>query len=139
MSASTVKYVIMKMTFLFVVAGLTGLQALLASPGKAQNPGEIRVIFELKGESLKTAFSKIEKVADVRFAYNRRQVEVYKNITLARDSYSLEKLLELLLSNTTLSYRQVNNKIIIFRPEISAAANAPAGDASAAYDGGIRG
>jgi TonB-dependent starch-binding outer membrane protein SusC len=119
LSAYTSKYKgwIMKLSCLTIAVCVAGLQLLMANTGEAQGLSEIKITLELKSEPLKTAFTKIEKQTDFRFAYNKKQVDLYKNITLAKDNYILEKLLDILLANTQLSYKQVNNKIIIFQTD----------------------
>src|ERR1700761_8265004 len=100
---------IMKLTCLLVAMGCTGLQLLMANTGKSQELSDVRVSLELKNEPLRTAFTKIEQQSDFRFAYNRKQVDNYQNVTLLRGSYTLDKALELLLGKTQLLYRKVNN------------------------------
>jgi TonB-linked SusC/RagA family outer membrane protein len=112
---------IMKLTCLLFAMGCTGLQLLMANTGNSQELNEVRVSLELRNEPLRTAFSKIEQQTDFRFAYSRQQVDIYKNITLSRGSYTVEKALELLLANTHLLFRQVTNKIIIYRADDPAA------------------
>src|ERR1700736_758544 len=88
------------------------------------------------------AFARIERQTDFRFAYNRQQIDNYRNITLPRASYPLQKAMELLLANTHLSFKQVSNKIIIFQADDSAA-NPAASNLAAALvvlaDGTIKG
>jgi TonB-linked SusC/RagA family outer membrane protein len=92
---------------------------LIANPGKGQELNDVQVTLELKGEPLKNAFRQIEKQTDFRFAYSRKDVDDYKNISIQKSKYSLQKALELLLANTQLSFRSLNNKIIIFRKDES--------------------
>jgi TonB-linked SusC/RagA family outer membrane protein len=106
---------IMKLTCLLVAMGCTGMQLLMANTGKSQELNEVRVSLELKNEPLRTAFSRIEQQTDFRFAYNRQLIDNYRDITLTRGDYTLEKALELMLANTHLLYRQVSNKIIVYR------------------------
>ncbi|MHA4809909.1 TonB-dependent receptor [Flavitalea flava] len=123
----------MKLTCLLIVIGSTGLQLLMANSGKGQELKDVRVTLELRNEPLKMAFDRIEKQTDFRFAYSRQQVDHYRNISLSRASYPLQKALELLLTNTRLSFKQVNNKIIIFQLKDPAAPQA-AGELDAALD-----
>lgn len=127
----------MKLTCLLVTLGCTGLQLLLANPGKGQELSEVRVSLELRNEPLRTAFTQIEQQSGFRFAYNRRQVDNYRKVSLARGNYTVEKALELLLANTQLLYRKVNNKIVVYRREEATANRGP--DELAADDGTIRG
>lgn len=107
----------MKLTCLLVAMGCTGLQLLMANTGKSQELSDVRVSLELRNEPLRTAFTKIEQQSGFRFAYNRKQVDNYLNVSLSRGNYTVEKALELLLANTQLVYRRVNNKIVVYRRE----------------------
>lgn len=104
---------LMRLSCLLLAIGCTGLQLLMANTGKGQGLNETRITLELKNGSLKTAFARIEKQTDFRFAYSKRQVENYKSINLARAEYTIQQALEALLANTRLSFKQVSNKIII--------------------------
>src|SRR5580704_6262126 len=117
---------IMKLTCLIVAMGCTGLQLLMANTGKSQELSDVRVSLELRNEPLRTAFTKIEQQSVFRFAYNRKQVDNYQNVNLSRGSYTVEKALELLLVNTQLLFRKVNNKIIIYRADDLFEGRAPA-------------
>jgi TonB-dependent starch-binding outer membrane protein SusC len=129
---------IMKLTCLLVAMGCTGLQLLMANTGNSQELSDVRVSLELRNEPLRTAFTKIEQQTDFRFAYSRQQVDNYRSITLSRGNYTVEKALELLLTNTRLLFRTVNNKIIIYRAD-DPAGGRTAGELQAlaeAQDGG---
>lgn len=89
-------------------------QCLRAGNVHAQEGNEVRVSLSLHNESLKTAFEKIEKQAKVRFAYIRREVEKYRNITLSVSDLPLAEVMERLLQHTLLSFRLVNDKVIVF-------------------------
>jgi len=117
---------IMKLTCLLAAIGCTGLQLLMASPGNSQELSDVRVSLELKNEPLRNAFTRIEQQTDFRFAYNRQVVDNYRGVTLTRGDYTVEKALELVLANTHLMYRRVNNKIIVYRADDSAAGRSPA-------------
>jgi TonB-linked SusC/RagA family outer membrane protein len=111
----------MKLTCLLVAMGCTGLQLLMANTGNSQELNDVRVSLELRNEPLRTAFTKIEQQTDFRFAYNRQQVDNYRSISISRGDYTVEKALELMLVNTHLLYRRVNNKIIVYRADDSTA------------------
>ena len=121
----------MRLTCLLVALGCTGLQLLMAHPGNSQELNDVRVSLELKNEPLRAAFAKIERQTDFRFAYNRQAVDEYKNITVSRGNYTMEKALTLLLTNTRLAFRQVGNKIVIFRADDPSASRPPDGQADA--------
>jgi len=115
----------MKLTCLLVAMGCTGMQLLMANTGKSQELNEVRVSLELKKEPLRSAFSRIEQQTDFRFAYNRQLIDNYRNVTLTRGDYTVENALELMLANTHLLYRQVSNKIIVYRADDSTAGRTP--------------
>ena len=125
----------MKLTCLLVAIGCTGLQLLMANTGNSQELSDVRVSLELKNEPLRTAFTKIEQQSGFRFAYNRKQVDNYQKVSLSRGNYTVEKALELLLANTALVYRRVNNKIVIYRRDV----DEPPAVAEQASEGTIRG
>ena len=128
----------MKLTCLLVAMGCTGLQLLMANTGNSQELNDVRVSLELRNEPLRTAFTKIEQQTDFRFAYNRQQVDNYRSVSISRGDYTVEKALELMLVNTRLMFRRVNNKIIIYRADDSKAGRT-AGEMQAladALDGG---
>ena len=105
-------------TGLFYILFFTfGSQLLFAIPSKGQNMANTLVSLELKNESLVSAFKKIEGQTDFLFAYQPRQVAAYKKIVLPRGVRSLGATVEMLLRNTDLSYRQINNSILIFEKQ----------------------
>ncbi|HEY4154138.1 MAG TPA: SusC/RagA family TonB-linked outer membrane protein, partial [Puia sp.] len=129
---------IMKISCLLIAVGCSGLQLLMANSGKAQGLNDVKVTLELNNEPLKAAFAKIEKQTDFRFAYNKRQVDQYERISVEKDDYPLQQLLNILLDKTDLSFRLIRNKIIIFQKD--KAETAPAAvESSPTADGGIKG
>ncbi|HEV2479116.1 MAG TPA: SusC/RagA family TonB-linked outer membrane protein, partial [Puia sp.] len=115
----------MKLTCLIVALGCTGLQLLMANTGESQELSDVRVSLELRNEPLRNAFTKIEQQSVFRFAYNRKLVDNYQNVTLSRGNYTVEKALELLLANTPLLYRLVSNKIVVYRREDATGSRGP--------------
>jgi TonB-linked SusC/RagA family outer membrane protein len=133
---------LMKVSCLLSAVTCTSLQFLIANEGTGQDISSIKVTLELKSESLKTVFKKIERQTDFRFAYNRQQVEDYKNLSLQRAQYSVKQVLDLVLNNTGLAFRQINNNIIIFTSETNEAiaiTKEPATVTMAREDGSIKG
>jgi TonB-linked SusC/RagA family outer membrane protein len=116
---------IMKLTCLIVALGCTGLQLLHANTVRSQELSDVRVSLELRNEALRTAFTRIEQQSVFRFAYNRKLVDNYQNVTLPRGNYTVQKALELLLANTPLLYRQVSNKIVVYRREDAMGSRGP--------------
>jgi len=92
---------------------ITSLQFLFALPVKSQGIGEVEIKVGLKNETLVQAFQKIEAQTPFHFMYRNEQVKTIKNLNLPVKKGSLEEILKLILSNTFLTYRQVNNQILI--------------------------
>jgi TonB-dependent starch-binding outer membrane protein SusC len=132
---------IMRLTSLLLALSVTGARLLAAGPASSQDISEVRVTLDLRGEPLKSAFSAIERQTAFRFAYSDRQVGKYRNITLAKANTSLQEVLRELLAGTQLAYKQVSNKIIVFKAE-EAPQDTPADPATATTapgDGTVKG
>ncbi len=131
---------IMKLTSLLMALSVTGARLLAAGPGQSQDLSEVRVSLALRNEPLKSAFSAIEKQTAFRFAYSDRQVGKYRNITLNLPSASLDEALKDLLNGTQLSFRQVSNKIVIFKlPDADPPSDPPAAASLAPGGGTVKG
>ena len=106
----------MKLNLLALVIICLGTQ-LIANEGKGQSVSDVMITLECKEVTLRHVFAKIEKQSDFRFAYKREQVEKYRSINLAKDNRTLEETLNLVLRNTSLRYKVVNNNIILLEKE----------------------
>jgi len=134
----------MKINLLALVIICLGTQ-LIANEGKGQSSSvsDVRITLECKEVTLRHVFTKIEKQSDFRFAYKREQVEKYRSISLPKDNRTLEETLNLVLRNTSLRYKVVNNNIILFEKEKEFVAEDESDDAAsddpASVNGVIRG
>ncbi len=109
------KKLFMKISSVIIILAL-GFQLLVASDGNSQNIAKVSLSLELKNESMKAAFKKIEKLTDFRFAYNEAQISHYR-VSIEMDTRSLEETLALILEDSPLEYTIVNNKIIIHQED----------------------
>lgn len=116
-SHSNTKAWLMRLTSAVFIIFCTALQ-LLAADTNGQGLDDVKVTLELKDEPLLNAFRKIESQSNFRFAYNQKQVDNYQNISIEKSTYTIRNAMELLLANTILSFRQVNNKIVILSAEM---------------------
>ena len=109
---------IMKMSLCWSVLFLISLQ-LLATPDnvRAQLLSETNIMVGFKNENLKSVLVKIEKMSGFNFVYPSEEVVKYNNLSLTRENRPLQKTLELLLNNTSINFKQVNNSIILFKRE----------------------
>ncbi len=85
---------------------------LMASGSRAQTLEQTKVDLELKHETLKAAFGKIEGQTDFRFAYRPEQIRSHR-VDLVEGSYTVDEALRLLLTGTELQYKLINNNILI--------------------------
>jgi TonB-dependent starch-binding outer membrane protein SusC len=105
---------LMRVSF-FYTALMIGSMQLLASTGNGQGLEDLSVTIELRGENLRTLFKEIESQTGLLFAYQPQQVDLLTNLSLPKATRSVKATLDLALSGTSLSYRQVNNNVIIFQ------------------------
>jgi len=85
------------------------------SEARNQTPelDEIFVNIELDGESLVSAFKKIEESTPFKFSYKLDQVKSYQDLTLKKSKRTLKNTLDLLLAKTELQYEKIENSIVI--------------------------
>jgi len=72
-----------------------------------------RITFELRNESLQQGLNKLGKISGFRMAYTLPQVASYTNLSIEKDSRSVKEFLNILLSNTTLTYTIKDKSIMI--------------------------
>lgn len=125
-----------KMKALFMRAStlvffLTVNGILMAGNSSGQDLSKIRISIELRNVTLKTAFKKIENVTDLSFSYKTSDVAAYDNISYADPDISVDRLLNILFSNTILGYEVMNSNIIIKKRKVIPPAEL--------VNGGIRG
>jgi TonB-linked SusC/RagA family outer membrane protein len=103
---SIIKYLLMmKLTVALIC--LFSLQT-IANDGRAQE----RITLDLENTSLKNAFRAIEKQTIFRFVYNDDLIPE-KKIDIKVDKQNLDNVMGQLLSNTPLSFRLLNESLVI--------------------------
>jgi TonB-linked SusC/RagA family outer membrane protein len=105
----------MKVNAILLLVILFTVSSLTASPGSAQTLSDVKVSIEINNGTLRNAFSQIEKQTDFRFAYRNELVSEFKDLSISGETRSVKNMLDQLLRNTGLSYKQLNNSIIIFK------------------------
>jgi TonB-linked SusC/RagA family outer membrane protein len=100
---------ILLLVIFFTVGSLT------ASTGSAQTLADVKVSVGISNGTLRSAFSQIEKQTDFRFAYRNELISAFKNLNMSGQARSVKNTLDELLKDTGLSYKQVNNSVIIFK------------------------
>ena len=104
---------IMRIGFFSMAILLTTFQLLLAIPVKSQKISSVEVRFELKNETLLSAFKKIEQQTPFRFVYRKGELTTLPPKNISASTYTVEEILNLLLDDTEFSYKQVNNNVLI--------------------------
>ncbi len=102
-----------------MVSLLLSVQLLIAAPGRAQSIEDVKIRLYLNNESLKTAFSKIEKQSNFLFAYRDKEVRNYHSVSISNELRSVREILDIIISQTHLDYKQVGNSIIIYKSDRS--------------------
>ena len=88
------------------------MKPLAATP--LQDINQVEISLELKNESLPEAFRKIESLSTFHFMYRQEDVKNIRNLTLAATKRSVAASLRLLLADTYLTFKQVDQRILIF-------------------------
>lgn len=92
---------------------VTSFQLLVALPLKSQPLDQVEVKIGLKNATLVQAFQKIEEQSPFHFMYRDTEVKNIGNLNLVTQKKSVDEILKMILSNTSLTYKQVNNQILI--------------------------
>lgn len=93
----------------------TTVQVLLAGNVSAQKTNEVQINFELKNQSVVAAFKKLEKATPFHFVYRDQEVDQINLITIPEKERSVDEILNLLLNNSQLTYKQIDNSILILK------------------------
>ncbi|WP_316789132.1 SusC/RagA family TonB-linked outer membrane protein [Pedobacter frigoris] len=109
---------IMRITSLICIVAAISLQA-IASSVKGQAMNEVKLNISLKNERIESAIKKIESSTSFRFLYRTSDLKNIRSMTLDEASITVEQLMKRLLSNSDLSFKQVEDMIVISRNPIA--------------------
>ncbi len=87
-------------------------------PVKSQNIDKVQIKLQLQNESLIKAFRKIEAQSPFHFMYRKADVKNIQNLNIPLRQQSVAAFLETILNNTSLHYKQVDNRILIIASEL---------------------
>lgn len=104
---------IMRICIVPIIVLTTSLQLFAAAPVKSQNIAQTTVNLELKNGRLIEAFNKIEAQTDFHFMYRKKDVNEINNLSISEQNQSIANVLKILLSNTALTFKQINKQILI--------------------------
>lgn len=91
----------------------TSVQLLFAVPLKSQTIDEVKVKVVLNNETLVQAFQKLEAQSSFHFMYRNEEVKNIRNLSFPVNTKSVEEFLKIILAGTSLTYKQVNDQILI--------------------------
>jgi len=109
---STVKQ-LMRFGLVSIIVLTASVQLLVASTVNSQPIEQVQVSIAIKDASLVQAFREIEEQTSLQFMYRNQDVKSINNLTVSATKKSVASVLKTLLSSTSLSYRQVDNHILI--------------------------
>lgn len=104
---------IMRVGFFQAILLLCSVQLIMSKPANSQTLESIQVSIGLTQADLPGLFREIEKKSNLLFAFQPDQVSGY-TVKLNHDIRSVKSTLDIALSGTPLSYRQIDNNVVIF-------------------------
>lgn len=104
---------LMRISVILFIITLITLPVLMASDVKGQDISAEKISLDLHQETLLNAVRKIEQQTNFRFYYRKKDLESVKLLNLSSGIRSVEQTLTEILKNTDLSFRQVENSILI--------------------------
>ncbi|MEJ2881783.1 SusC/RagA family TonB-linked outer membrane protein [Pedobacter sp. GR22-6] len=103
----------MRITSFIILTITISAQMLIASNVKGQQMEDVRVKLKLNRESLSDALEKIEKQTPFHFLYRSEEIREIGKLNLVETTTTLDRLLQALLANSSLGFKQVNRHIVI--------------------------
>jgi len=104
---------IMRICTVSIIVLATSFQLFSATPVKSQTIDQTKVSIQLNNGSLVEAFNKIEAQSSFHFFYNKKDIKGINNLNISEEDQSIADVLKTLLANTSLSFKQVYEQILI--------------------------
>jgi len=98
---------------------------MLGLPLRSQDIYKVQINLELKNESLINAFKKIEAGSSFYFMYRDEDVKNINNLNIPYSKQSIADFLKLILAHTSLSFKQVDQRILINHKNSQNSTNQP--------------
>ena len=103
-----VKISLSQIALLLIFSSIT-----LAMPVKAQEILDTKISLALKNVSLETSLDELEKIAQVKFSYNSRALNLDQKVTVIANKEALSRVLDRILQPLNIQYFQVSNRIVL--------------------------
>lgn len=104
----------MRVSLFLWVSMAVSLQ-LAAFDTNGQSIDQIEVTLEFKNAKLADVLTKIQNETKINFIYTPDQVDAITNINLARQRRTVKNLLETVLNETLLTYKEVDGTVVLFK------------------------
>lgn len=85
----------------------------MAHPSRGQELHEITMMLGADAEPLKGVLKKIERKTGLAFVMPLDEVETYSKVSLTKTERTAKEALDVLLKDTSLGYRQINNRTVL--------------------------
>lgn len=102
--------IVMRLTLLLIAIGVFQLNATLYSQNGIFN-------INVKDAPMREVFKEIEKQGTVRFFYNDLLTNVDKKVSISTSSVNIDQLLETLFKDTDITYKKMENNLILISPK----------------------
>lgn len=103
----------MRISFLTIMTTALALQMLSAAPIKGQDIAVEKVSVGLNSESITSGIRQIENQTNLRFFYRKNEISTLSKLDLSFGRRTIEQTLYLLLQNSNISYRQIDQNILL--------------------------
>lgn len=96
-----------------ILQGLIMGALLASSPAEAQSPRDVKITLASSNSTLEKAFQMIEKKTDFKFLYSSTAIPLAENVNVDFENESIQKILEYLAQEFSLSFNIINEQIIV--------------------------
>src|SRR5687768_1935382 len=114
MKLPSINFTTMRSAF-YIFSFLFLLPFFLSSEVRGQQTGNVKISLELKNVSLKDALKDIEKITPFIFLAKAEDIETERNVTINVTNTPVHQVLEKILGDRKLMYREVDGNIFIKR------------------------
>jgi len=105
----------MRPRLIIAIVITAGFQLFFAVIAKGQSMATEKVTLSLTDESMETAIKRIEKQTSLRFYYRDEDIKSLNHLNLEPGTRTIEQTLVALLQNTNLSFKQIDQNILLQR------------------------
>lgn len=101
----------MKLSLVLLFVGVFNISASVYSQ-------DARITINMKNVPLRTVLNELEKISHCTFFYNEDFIDLNKNVSIKVAESDMNSLLNTLFTNTGLTYKQIQDKMIVVAPVV---------------------